>query len=118
MKVDIPFGVSALEIGAITVYTLKLRFNNATYSWIKPELDSCDSACQESIRVTEHNGYTTIRLETTFYSTRDAVWLAIQRGQIAQQEYMLEYWREHGFRIISSSLYAPSAPAVDKTNLV
>jgi hypothetical protein len=102
MRIDIPFGVKILEIGAITIYTLKLRFNSATYSWIKPELDSCDPVDQESIRVTEHNGYKTIRLETNSYNMQESVWKAIQRGQVAQQEYALERWKEYGIRTDAS----------------
>jgi len=107
MKIDIPFGVKHLEIGAITIYTLKLRFNSATYSWIKPELDSCNPVHRESIRVTERNGYMTIRLETNSYDMQEGVWQAIQRGQIAQQEYALEHWKEYGIRADASRLRKP-----------
>ena len=107
MKIDIPFGVKSLEIGAITVYTVRLRFTSATYSWIKPELDSCKPAYRESIRVTEHNGYRTIRLETNSYNMQEIVWQAIQRGQIAQHEYALKHWKDYGIRADASKLRKP-----------
>ena len=120
MKIDIPFGVKHLEIGAITIYTLKLRFNSATYSWIKPELDSCNPVFRESIRVTEHNGYATIHLETSSGRMQEGVWEAIQRGQIAQQEYALEHWKEHGVRADASKWHKPvkEVYAVGKIDLL
>ena len=116
MKIDTPFGVTSLEIGAITVYTLKLRFNSGTYSWIKPELDSCDPVHRESILVTQRNGYITIRLETSSYNIQESVWKAIQRGQIAQQEHALEWWKEHGIRPDVSKMHKP-VKDVGKINL-
>lgn len=107
MKIDIPFGVKHLEIGAITIYTLKLRFNSATYSWIKPELDLCNLEQRESIRVGDRNGYITIHLQTTDAKMQEGVWQAIQRGQIAQQEYALEHWKEYGIRADASRFRKP-----------
>ena len=111
MKIDIPFGVKHLDIGAITVYTIRLRFSTATYSWIKPELDLCDSNTRECIRVNEHNGYATIRLETNSMSMQDNVYKAIQRGQLKQQRYALDCWEDYGFRPDASKLGNPKAIA-------
>ena len=119
MRIDIPFGIKCLDIGAITIYTLRLRFNGATYSWIKPELDSCNLEHRESIRVTERNGYTTICLETTSYQMQESVWQAIQRGQIAQQEYALDHWKDYGIRIAQvSKLPKPNPKPVEEVRVV
>ena len=118
MKIDIPFGVKSIEIGSITIYTLRLRFNSATFSWIKPELDLCTPVERESIRVTNRKGYETIRLETSSYQMQQSVWQAIQRGQIAQQEYALEIWKGCSIRVDASTLSMPKPKAVGKIDLL
>lgn len=112
MKIDIPYGINSMQIGTIRILTLKLRFNSATWSWIKPELDSCDSVLRESITVTMRNSYTTIQLTTSSYDMLNAVWIAIQNGQIAQQEFALECWKENYIRVDASKLDKPSIAAV------
>lgn len=93
MKVKIPFGITSLQVGTIYVYSLKLRFNAASWSWILPEIMELNS-----IAISYRNGFHTVTFQTTQYEQFAELHAAINRGQLAQQEELLRLWKESGYR--------------------
>jgi len=99
MNVPIPYGLTTLQVGTLTVYSLKLRFNAASWSFIEPEITELTIAALTAI--TKCNDFYTVQFQTYqrqhFLLLRDA----INRGQIAQQEEILRLWKENGHRPIA-----------------
>lgn len=97
MKVQIPYGIVILQVGTCNIYSLKLRFNAASWSWIEPEIEKL-GAFSTLIAVSKRNDYCTVQFQTTQYEKFEQVRAAINSGQIAQQEELLHLWKESGYR--------------------
>lgn len=108
MTVKIPYGITCLQVGALYVYSLKLRFNAASWSWIEPEIETL-TASSSLIAISKHNDYYTVQFQTTQYEQFNLVRGLINRGQVAQQKELLSMWEEHGYR--------PDARLVHRTQL-
>jgi hypothetical protein len=100
MNVPIPYGLTTLQVGTLTVYSLKLRFNAASWSFIEPEITELRTLAALTA-ITKRNDFYTVQFQTYhnyhFKLLRDA----INRGQIAQQEEILRLWKENGHRPIA-----------------
>lgn len=106
MKVQIPFGITSLQIGTINIYSLKLRFNRASWSFIEPEIQEL-GACSCNIAVRNIKQFYTIQFQTNQHEQFAQVRDAITRGQIAQHEAILRSWKETGFRPNAAIIYRP-----------
>ena len=104
MKVQIPFGITSLQVGTINIYSLKLRFNRASWSFIEPEMQKL-GASSALITVRNRNQFYTIQFQTVEHERFAQVRDAINRGQIAQQEEILRSWKETGFRPNAANIY-------------
>ena len=104
MKVQIPYGTVSMQVGTCIIHSLKLRFNAASWSWIKPEIQQL-GASSSLIATTQRNGFHTVSFQTTQYEQFKPVRAAINRGQIAQQEELLRLWKERGFRPNANLVY-------------
>lgn len=97
MKVQIPYGTTSLQVGTMYVYSLKLRFNAASWSWLEPEIQEL-GVISSLIAVSNRNGFHTVSFQTTQYEQFAELHAAINRGQLAQQEELLRLWKECGYR--------------------
>lgn len=97
MKVQVPYGITNLQVGTLCVYSIKLRFNAASWSWIEPEIQQL-CASSSLIAVSKRNDYYTVQFQTAQYEKCAELHAAINRGQIAQQEELLRLWKECGYR--------------------
>lgn len=97
MKIQVPYGVTTLDIGTMRIYSMKLRFNGSSWSFIKPEIDKC-AEDRIHLFVRQRDGYHTIMLQTESFKTFERIRQAINRGQIAKEEEILKLWRENSVR--------------------
>lgn len=104
MKVQIPFGITSLQVGTINIYSLKMRFNRASWSFIEPKIQEL-GASSALITVRNRNQCYTIQFQTVEHERFAQVRDAINRGQIAQQEEILRSWKETGFRPNAANIY-------------
>lgn len=104
MNIKIPYGITSLQVGTCHIYSLKLRFNAASWSWIEPEIHEL-GARVSLIAISERNGYYTVQFQTTQYEQFDLVRAVINRGQLAQQKELLSMWEKHGHRPLARHVY-------------
>ena len=98
MRIQIPFGITNLELGTMSINSLKLRFNPATWSWVNDSISNLGYTDRCAFVVRENKSYWTIQLQTSDHMLFERVLKAIQQGQINQQHEMLERWAEFGQR--------------------
>ncbi len=117
MRIQIPFGITNLELGTMSISSFKLRFNPATWSWVNDSISKLKHADRCAFVVRENKSYWTIQLQTADHLLFDRVLKAVQQGQINQQHEILERWAKFGMRPEAKHCFKQPAD-IDRVNLV
>ena len=106
MKQQIAFGYQTLNIGSVTVFTIKLRFHSSSWSFIQKRIEEFNEN-QEKIEctTTQNLPYYTLTLSTLSYDTYQAVADIIARGQQEHLEAYLREWKRFQYKPSMKNIY-------------
>lgn len=112
MKQQIAFGYQTLNIGSVTVFTIKLRFHSSSWSFIQKRIKEFNKN-QEKIEctITQNLPYYTLTLSTVSYDTYQAVADIIARGQQEHLEAYLREWKRFQYKPSMKNIYWEEDPS-------